>query len=767
MSKHMLVGERYRFTVLSNQLLRMEYSDSGQFVDETTQVVINRQITDESPVEFNTIETDEALEIMTKYFHLYYQKNQPFSNTSLFIDFFFAYQPYGNRWYYGDPIDDLKGTTRTLDWVDGETDLDSGINSFAGFTVLDDSHSHYLDAEGQFSLKTIETTDAYVFAFGHDYQKALTTYYQLTGFTPKLPRYALGNWWSRFWRYSDSEYRDLIAKFKAKEIPLSVAVIDMDWHITDIPEGFGSGWTGYSWNKELFPDPADFMNWLHEQGLAVTLNLHPADGVRAYEDAYPAMAQRLGLDMSLNEPASLDFSDEAYRAAYFEEVLHPNEADGVDFWWIDWQQGTDSGVTGLDPLWLLNHYHFHDLETRGKTPLILSRYAGPGSHRYPLGFSGDTINTWESLQFQPYMTSTAANIGYSWWSHDIGGHMYGYKDEELVLRWLQLGVFSPINRIHSSNSIFMGKEPWNYSMEIEAIMTDFLRLRHQLLPYLYTANIATHEQGIPLVRPLYYGEADKAISYQYKNEYYFGSELLVLPMTSPISPTLYRAVEEIYFPEGQWFDIWTNLRYQGGASLRLYRRLERMPVFAKAGAIIPLDATPMATGFEALPQVITWKIYPGASNSYVLVEEKDQERVETLVEFDHEAQTLTVSIEGQLEVLPTGRQHEFIFCGTDDFTVEGFDSHYQADLREVSLTGVTVEDSLQLALTGFVPIAKQDIQAELFSLVNEAKIDYAIKEDIWRNFQQASVAKILANTQRIQNKALEESLFELIYIMTS
>ncbi|MGO4928506.1 glycoside hydrolase family 31 protein [Fundicoccus sp. Sow4_F4] len=767
MINNILVGERYRFTILSNQLLRMEYSETGEFVDETTQVVVNRKITDEVAIEFNTIETADDLEIITKYFHLYYKKNQPFSNLTLFIDFFFAYQPYGNRWYYGDPIKDLKGTTRTLDWVDGETPLDSGIISFTGFTVLDDSQSHYLNAAGDFTLKNLKTTDVYVFAYGHEYQKALTTYYQLTGFTPKLPRYALGNWWSRFWRYSDPEYRNLITKFKTKEIPLSVAVIDMDWHITDIPEGFGSGWTGYSWNKELFPDPADFMNWLHEEGLAVTLNLHPADGVRAFEDAYPAMAQRLGLDVKLNEPAVLDFSDSDFRKAYFEEVLHPNEVDGVDFWWIDWQQGTDSGVSGLDPLWLLNHYHYLDLEKRGKNALILSRYAGPGSHRYPLGFSGDTINTWDSLKFQPYMTSTAANIGYSWWSHDIGGHMYGYKDEELVLRWLQLGVFSPINRIHSSNSIFMGKEPWNYSMEIEVIMTHFLRLRHQLLPYLYTANIETHEKGIPLVRPLYYGEADKPISYNYPNEFYFGSELLVLPITSPINSMLYRAVEEIYFPDGQWYDFWTNLRYQGGASLRVYRKLDRMPVFAKAGAIIPLDYSPMATGFEELPEVITWKIYPGASNQYRLVEEKDNQRVETILDLNNDTHTLQLTINGQSDVLPANRQHDFIFCGTQAFSVEGYDSDYQAQRKEVSIKGIKVETSLQLAIQGFAPIVKQDIKAELFSLVNEAKIAYVIKEEIWQNFQQDNVTKILSNTQRIQNKVLEESLFELIYIMTS
>ena len=107
--------------------------------------------------------------------------------------------------------------------------------------------------------------------------------------------------------------------------------------------------------------------------------------------------------------------------------------------------------------------------------MTFSRYAGPGSHRYPVGFSGDTVVTWESLQFQPYFTSTASNIGYGWWSHDIGGHMNGYKDDELEGRWYQLGVFSPINRLHSTKNEFNGKEPWRFKAEVRAAMDDFLR----------------------------------------------------------------------------------------------------------------------------------------------------------------------------------------------------------------------------------------------------------------------------------------------------
>ena len=103
----------------------------------------------------------------------------------------------------------------------------------------------------------------------------------------------------------------------------------------------------------------------------------------------------------------------------------------MDFWWLDWQQGTVTDIPGLDPLWALNHYHTLDSGRKDKRPLILSRYAGLGSHRYPIGFSGDSHMTWKSLDFQPYFTNNAANAGYTWWSHDIGGHMRGIQDDEL------------------------------------------------------------------------------------------------------------------------------------------------------------------------------------------------------------------------------------------------------------------------------------------------------------------------------------------------
>ena len=219
--------------------------------------------------------------------------------------------------------------------------------------------------------------------------------------------------------------------------------------------------------------------------------------------------------------------------------------------------------------------------------MILSRYAGLGSHRYPLGFSGDTVCTWKSLDFQPYFTNSAANVGYTWWSHDIGGHMRGVQDDELYLRWLQYGVFSPINRLHSSNSDFMGKEPWKRSYAVCQVAEEFLRLRHKMVPFLYTANYRTHTLGEPICMPMYY-RYDCLEAYETKNQFIFGGSLIVCPITRPADKRLNLAYTEAWLPEGRFTDIFNGRIYEGGKKVRFYRDIDSIPVLAAEGTILPM-----------------------------------------------------------------------------------------------------------------------------------------------------------------------------------
>ena len=589
----MIIFERnkLRISLITSRLLRVE---TGSFTDLPTQTVVCRDF--ENP-EYKIEQNDKFVEVSTNAMSVrirlsdgkaVYATLPPHCYTTRF-----GYKP-------------LPGTARTLDTVNGACKLEPSIMGRYGTAIMDDSKSLLIGENGTI-LPREACSDKYYFAYGHDYLGQLRDFFKLTGEVPLIPKYALGNWWSRYYAYTQDEYQGLMQKFIDKELPITVATIDMDWHWTDVLKRFGEearsekpktkeeiiyycllqGWTGYSWNTELFPDYKALLNWLHDSGFHVTLNIHPSQGVRFFEDQYVAMCKRLGRDPLKKEIIPFDLCDKEFMSAYFDLLHHPYEDDGVDFWWIDWQQGKKTKIEGLDPLWALNHYHTLDSARAEKRPLILSRYAGLGSHRYPLGFSGDTIVSWKSLDFQPYFTNCAANAGYTWWSHDIGGHMRGVQDDELYLRWLQYGVFSPINRLHSSNSDFCGKEPWKRSYAVERVAEDFLRLRHKLIPFLYSANYRTHKYGEPICMPMYY-RYDKDYSYKAKNQYIFGGTLLVCPITRPMDKRLNLAFSDVYLPEGRWTDFFNGRVYEGGRRVKMYRDLDSIPVLAPEGAIIPM-----------------------------------------------------------------------------------------------------------------------------------------------------------------------------------
>ncbi|KAF3904059.1 Alpha-xylosidase [Dactylellina cionopaga] len=614
-----VVGQQYRFTVLTDRLVRYEWSPDGKFEDRASTFAINRKL----PVpEFRVLEAEQELEIITPYFHLIYDK-KGFSPNGLTVTFRSKVTLWGNGWRYGTTESNLGGTARTLDEIDGRCSTGFGVLSKTGIAAIDDSNSMLFDGNGFVAGRHAgDRVDGYLFCYGHDYKAAIRALYNLSGKQPRLPRWALGNWWSRYYPYSDIEYLQLMDKFSDAGIPLTVAVLDMDWHLVDDERVPHSGWTGYTWNEKLFPNPAGFGRALHNRKLKITLNDHPHGGVHHHEDSYEAMAKALRHDTTHKAPILFDATNKAFLDAFF-NILHRRiEEASCDFWWVDWQQGPYSKVDGVDPLWLLNHFHFLDNAQIAKDPLILSRYAGPGSHRYPVGFSGDTITTWNSLEFQPEFTATASNIGYGWWSHDIGGHFHGYRDDELVARWVQFGVFSPIMRLHSSNSLWSSKEPWKYPRECQDVMVHYLRLRHRLIPYIYTMNVLAHEQDEPLIQPMYWLHPARSEAYEVPNQYYFGRYLIVAPVVTPRSSRTGLAGTKAWVPPGRHIDIITGITYDGDREIYLYRRLHEYPLLASKGSIIPLDASQKPLNGALNPQQLEIIVIVGANGSFEITEDR-------------------------------------------------------------------------------------------------------------------------------------------------
>lgn len=652
-----------RFSVLSERILRVEKRTESGFVDLPSQSVICRNF---AKPRFNATETEDEVRIETT--SAVFVTDKRTLKTE-------CVTPLGTA----RPArrDNLGGTARTLDMTNGRVRTGQGVMSRGGVAEYDDSHSCLIGENAMLVPRPEGGKDKYVFAFGHDFAGGLKEFFALTGYPPLLPKFALGNWWSRYHAYTADEYLALMDEFAAKGLPFTVATVDMDWHIVDdVPKEFRphnptqcAGWTGYTFNKDLFPDHRKFLAELKKRGLAVTFNLHPRDGVRYFEEQYGDMAKACGIDPATKQTVEFDLTDPQFLLAYFDILHHPYEDEGIDFWWIDWQQGTKSKMKNADPLWLLNHYHTIDSGRNGRKPLILSRYAGVGSHRYPLGFSGDTIVSWKSLRLQPRFTSTAANVGFTWWSHDIGGHMFGKGDPELYARWVQFGAFSPVNRLHSTKNGH-SKEPWLYGEEAERVASDFLRLRHRMLPYLYAANVATATEGTPVCRPMYY-DYDEDMAYNVPDQYMFGSELLVAPvLTKARSDGLART--PVWFPKGEWVNVFTGEREQGGRYKVVENDLSTFPVYAKAGAIVPLIAEREgnSTEFDEIEVLVfrgdnRFRMYDEGCGGIVFTSRFDGEKLVLDIAPEEGCRTRTLKVRF-CDAVPAAEQAAGILARDDD-----------------------------------------------------------------------------------------------------
>ncbi len=751
----MTIGNKYRITVLTSRLIRLEYQRNGLFVDEPTQAVVNRNF---PHVDYMSTHEKGNLIINTEHLILSYD-GEEFSPEGLSI----TMKDTGNAWHYsvvyGNSDRNLFGTARTLDGADGGVWLDGGIFGENGYAVVDDSDTALLNEEGEFEDRRGQGIDLYFFGYGTDFEAGLKDFFTLCGPTPIVPRYALGNWWSRYYRYTEDSYNEMLDKMAEENIPLSVAVIDMDWHLTEVDSKYGTGWTGYTWDEKLFPDYRRFLKNLKDRGLATTLNLHPADGIRAFEVQYENMAKELGVDTREEKAIEFDFADKAFRKAYFKHVMNPYEDEGVDFWWIDWQQGTKKGNSNIDPLFLLNHYHYEDRKRDGNRPMIFSRYAGVGSHRYPLGFSGDTVSSWKSLAFQPYFTSTASNIGYGWWSHDIGGHMMGDKNEERLIRWIQYGVFSPVMRLHSSCSPFFNKEPWAVNEPYRKVMGDFMRFRHQMLPYTYTMSYKAHKEGQMLIQPLYYHMPDCKAAYHQGNEYFFGDSLLVGAITEETSPRLRMAKTNMIIPEGRWFDIFNGRVYEGGRK-NIYRKIDSIPVLLKEGGIIPLSLEE-GNGVEN-PTKLKLLIGAGKDGEFVMYEddgltmEYENGKFATTrftVKYDENTNETTVIIhpaEGDLSVIPENRSYEIDILGLEGAQV-------------VTLEAAPATEGQTIFVSGKVK-TENNFKDEVFGILENAWIEIGEKEKVNQLVQSISSVSELKEIIEFEDIDIEikDALRELV-----
>lgn len=689
-----------RFTVITDGVIRLEWEPEGRFTDLASFVASER---DYPTVEFKVKKAGKKVRIQTQKMTLEYKTGSgKFNAGNLVIkanDGFFTWKP-GMKQKHN-----LKGTFRTLDGLDGDVQtqnwvsdmkkgeirqFEDGILSKDGWTLIDESESYLFDDSEWAWVKERENKecqDWYFMAYGHDYKAALKDFTVFAGKMPLPPRFTFGYWWSRYWAYSDKEMRTLVDKFHAYDIPLDVLVVDMDWHYTD--EGRG-GWTGWTWNKSIFPNPGKFMDYLKDEGLKVTLNLHPADGFDHWEECYPALAKSLGKDPASKDRIEWINSDKQFMTNMFDKVMHPMQKEGVDFWWLDWQQHVyDTKLEKLHNTWWINYCYFSDMQRYGdKRPLLYHRWGGLGNHRYQVGFSGDATITWKSLEFQPYFTSTASNVLYGYWSHDIGGHLGDNIDPEMYTRWLQYGGFSPVMRTHSSKSGALNKEPWVFTEEYTNVIRQTVRQRYDMAPYIYAMARKGYDEGIALCRPLYYEwpEAQEAYDVKFRSQYMFGDNMLIAPVTKPMTDGF--AEMEIWLPEGSWYELHTGVLLEGGAVVKRHFALDEYGVYIKAGSVLPFYGEEV-NNLNSNDEDIYVTVFPGGEGCFEMYEDagNDKDYAESYAtthissRWNGNIQTVTVAPrKGSYEGMPAEREFKVKVLASEapaNVTVNGENVPYE------------------------------------------------------------------------------------------
>ena len=744
-------GQKYRITVLTERLVRLEFNKDGIFFDDITEQIQNRNF----PVpEFKVVQDDKYLEITTKYFMLKYQKEKPFESLNIEIMLLDT----DKSWFMKNKeVRNFKTSGLGIDL--STPNYQKGLYSVDGFVSIDDSPSMIVNEDGFLMPNTRPRTDLYVFMYRRDFGLCLRDYFMLTGFPELIPRYALGIWWNKNEIYNFNDIADLISNFNRYQIPLSIILLGEFWHLKDAKD-LSKYKTGYTFNRNLFSDPNYFSKYLHDRGIRLGLTIDPKEGIMPHEDHYEEIARAMGL----TDKSTIPFNvfDKFILNSYLHNLIKPLEDKGVDFFFLDYSDEKD-----LYTLRALTRYHFEDykksFEKRG---LILARNGLVASHRYPALYSGKTLVSWETLNTLPYFNSMASNKGISWWSHDIGGYEYGMEEALLYIRYIELACFNPIFRLSSKGGKYYKREPWKWDVKTLKIVQNYCELRHRLIPYLYTEANKYHEIGLPLVQPLYYTNPAIYDEPTYKNEYYFGTELLVAPITERKDLVMNRTVARIYLPAGMWYDFKTGKKFPGDKHYVTFFKDEDYPVFAKSGSIIPLAILEENRNITNAPKDMEIHIFPGKSNIYKLYEDDGVTRlneqgyyIKTAIDYNYLQNNFTVIIrplEGKSGIIPDLRNYKIRFRNTRkaDEVIVYLDKNIYESTSYVEDADFIVEvKNVKTTSQLSINCKGKDIEIDAVRLINE-DIDSIISDLQIKTELKEMIGSIIFGNQDIKHKRI-------------
>lgn len=772
-SKSVIQGSKYRITLLSENLIRFEYQKSGQFNDLPTEQVWVRSF---NVPEFSVREDDMFLEVLSKFFKITYVKNKPFKGSRL--------NPMSNLkveilntdkiWHYNHPeARNFGSISSSLESMLSKKSLTKGLYSQDGFVTIDESKSSRFEETGTITDPIKDYIDIYLFIYNDDFNQCLNDYYKITGKPSLIPRYALGNWWNRNIDYKDDGIKKLVDEFNFYDIPMSLLLLNQDWHLNK-HDNLINIKSGFTWNKENYKNPKAMIQYLNKSGIRLGLNIDPSDGLYPYEEFYSKAISYLNVNsgdkipFNVLEPKTLD--------VYLKLFLHPLDSQGVDFYWLDLKDDNKDKF-------LLTHYHFFDKKRNYKTrPMTLNTNNKIAPHRYPILYSGKTEVNWETLKKIPQYNLLAAHKGISFVGHDIGGYYKGIEDNELYIRFVQLGVFSPILKFGADSLKYYKREPWRWSIKTYTIAQDYLKMRHRLIPYLYTEAYNYYKSGKQLIEPIYFKYKDLYDDNNYKNQYFFGSSLYISPIINKKEHIMNRVIHKFFIPEGTWYDFVTGKKFPGGKNYVSFFKDQDYPVFAKSGAIIPFgenenlnDTTP--------PKNMEFHIFPGKDNVYQLYEDDGISELYlrgyfllTNIEYNYLPSNYTVivrALEGKSGIVPLTRNYKFRFRNTkqadeviayfnnieiksesyvdgDDFVVEVFDIKTIGQLT-INCKGKDIEiDAAR--------IINEDIETIISDLQIETELKQKIDEVL---FSDLPIKKKRIGVRKLKKQGLDRKFIKL------
>ena len=752
-----IAGKKYRFTVITESLIRLEYSSTGEFEDNPSQLVWYRN---QKRPEFYVQGDAKYLEIKTRYFTLTYEKESKFGSnplspsTNLKIEI----PETGKAWYYKHP------EVRNYECPCGEFNQNNnllkikGLYSTDGFVSIDDSSTLIFREDGTLTpRKNPNNIDIYVFIYNSLFYRCLNDYFKITGAPALVPRYALGVWWYKDDNYNDYTLNNLINHFQTKKVPVSVLTLNNEWHVNRLEKEFGIK-TGFTFDVNNFKEPAKMISYLHNKDIKLGLSLNPTMGIRKYEQYYSTALKYIKADKRGTIPFNV--YDNVFLDIYFKIFVHSLTNLDVDFFRID-------NIPDNNVRFYLNHYHTLDTKSvNDRRPLLLTYDSYIASHRYPVISTGEVKCDWEGLRKICEYNINLANRGLSWATHAYGGFIGGVEDSELYIRFMQLATYSPIFALASAKGKYYKREPWKWDYHTFVIAREFMTFRQKLVPYIYTEGYRYVDQGIPLIEPIYYRYPDLYDDELYRNEYFFGSQLFVSPILHKNEDVMKRSIHRFYLPQGIWYDLYTGKKFLGDKKYVLFYSDETYPVFAKAGAIIPVGYNESINDVGT-PKTLEINFFPGASNKYLLYEDdgvseqyKKNYSFQTEIEYKYLPNNYEIIIkpkDGNLAVNHQTRNYRIVLKNiraTAEITVTvnlqpvAFKKYEDGNDLIIELTSINTNTRIALKCSG------KDIEVSNFRALND-DVEGIISDLFIETELKNKIDEIMFSNSTIKRKRIE------------